>query len=132
MPKTVISNCKSCQHRVMCEALVPADIRAERTAPGACEFYDCMIPFSIGDLIYTRAYKYNKELKKWEFTGAEENRVSSLTQKADGTWKIRITTPNRYVVEYKDSEIGTVIFRTPEEVIEHYNKSEPEKPTVEI
>lgn len=132
MPKTVISNCKFCQHRVMCEALVPKEVRAALTTPGACAFYDSMMPFAIGDLVYTRGRKYNRETKQWEFSGAEENRVSSMTQKADGTWKIRITTPSRYVVEYKDSEIGTVIFRTAEEVIENHKKGEKECPVIEI
>ena len=61
----------------MCEALVPKEVRAALTTPGACAFYDSMMPFAIGDPVYTQGRKYNRETKQWEFSGAEE--INELT-----------------------------------------------------
>ena len=45
-------------------------------------------------------------------------KVSSLTQKADGTFKIRITPPSKSVFEITPDEIGKTVFLTKEEAEE--------------
>lgn len=64
-------------------------------------------PCSIGDTFY--------ELIKHD-TEIEECVVSGLTLKANGTWKIRLTSKHyRGVFEIMISEIGTIVFRTRED-----------------
>ena len=49
----------------------------------------------------------------------EQCKVSSLTQKADGTFKIRITPPSKSVFEITPDEIGKTVFLTKEEAENH-------------
>lgn len=48
----------------------------------------------------------------------EQCKVSSLTQKADSTFKIRITPPSKSVFEITPDEIGKTVFLTKEEAEE--------------
>lgn len=48
----------------------------------------------------------------------EQCKVSSLTQKADSTFKIRITPPSKSVFEITRDEIGKTVFLTKEEAEE--------------
>ena len=52
----------------------------------------------------------------------EQCKVSSLTQKADSTFKIRITPPSKSVFEITPDEIGNTVFLTKEEAEEKLNE----------
>ena len=77
-------------------------------------------PCDIGDVFYTaRFYGVSAQMDIVAET------VSGLTKKADGTWKVRLSSPGFNgapggVYEVKASEIGTKVFRTPEEARERY------------
>ncbi len=58
------------------------------------------LPVKLGQICYA-LHPYKNEV--------EECRVSSLTQKADGSWKIRLT-HNHSVFEIRADEIGKTVF----------------------
>lgn len=67
---------------------------------------DSILPYNIGDVFY-KAYYWRDDIC--------EDKVSGLTKKADGTWKIRLSSKNMGVYEIKLSEIGKTVFRTAKE-----------------
>ena len=100
--------CKECVHESVCR------IRTYPSQYGltgdACDHFKdkslfVEVPVKLGQICYA-LHPYKNEV--------EECRVSSLTQKADGSWKIRLT-HNHSVFEIRADEIGKRAFLTKEE-----------------
>ena len=67
-------------------------------------------PYTLGDTFYEACHN-----------GVERYVVSSMTIKANGTWKIRLTsTTHRYVFEINESEVGKTYLLTEEEARKAY------------
>ena len=67
-------------------------------------------PYTLGDTFYEACRN-----------GVERYVVSSMTIKANGTWKIRLTSiTHRYVFEINESEVGKTYFLTEEEARKAY------------
>jgi hypothetical protein len=103
-----MSKCENCIHNVICSA--DAYFKSiEDCEKHCCHFKDkslfVELPMVLGQICYA-PYNYKNEV--------EECRVSSLTQKADGSWKIRLT-HNHSVFEIRVDEIGKTVFLTKEE-----------------
>lgn len=115
--------CKDCIHLEPCKAW--ADVVNGENLLFAfnetCEHFknkSSKVPFTIGQPMW--------KLCTW-FSGRAEildNRVSMIQQKADRSWKVRIT--NRYGTEdFKAGDVGTYIFLTKEaaeEALAEWNK----------
>ncbi len=104
--------CKNCIHIEPCKEWA-AIVNKENLAFAfneACNHFkstDNEIPFTIGQRIW--------KLCTWHAASAEilESRVSMIQQKADKSWKVRIS--NRYGTEdFKAGDVGTYIFLTKE------------------
>jgi hypothetical protein len=103
------NKCENCVHYDICLDIEKsikaiADISIKHTG---CEYFKdkslfVESPMVLGQICYV-PYKYKNEV--------EECRVSSLTQKADGSWKIRLT-HNHSVFEIRVDEIGKTVFLT--------------------
>ena len=67
--------------------------------------------------------KYLHEERKWETFGyeVESGKVSMLQQKADKSWKIRVTRKS-YVEDYTIDEFNKKLFTTEKAAIEEYNR----------
>jgi hypothetical protein len=70
------------------------------------------LPVYIGKPVWVANAWYNNLTKEID-SGVVEGKVSMLQQKADKSWKFRVTT--KYVSDYDLDDIGTYIFFTQEE-----------------
>ena len=70
------------------------------------------LPIYIGKPVWVAKAYYNN-LSKQIHTWLDEGKVSMLQQKADKSWKFRVTT--KYVSDYTLDDIGIYIFFTKEE-----------------
>lgn len=70
------------------------------------------LPVYIGKPVWVAKAYYNNLAKKIH-TWLDEGKVSMLQQKADKSWKFRVTT--KYVSDYTLDDIGIYIFFTKEE-----------------
>ena len=112
--------CRECAHFAVCEDWVVDHPEDHPNFPyehidKPCIYYRpaySLPTFDIGDPVYYIDYKYDKELKKHLPDCVVEGKVSAMTLKADKTWKIRITTHHRSVVEYKLEDFGKTIYST--------------------
>ena len=101
--------CGNCIHYPICDPYVsPKESFPE--IEGGCQAYKDKSLFveltvKLGQVCYA-LHPYKNEV--------EECRVSSLTQKADGSWKIRLT-HNHSVFEITLDKIGKTVFLTKEE-----------------
>ena len=108
--------CKDCIHCEVCSLL--KDLNTYNILPDGwdgsiCKFFRhaTTVPFVIGQPMW--------KLCTWYRSPAEilESRVSMIQQKADKSWKIRIS--NRYGTEdFKAGEVGKSIFLTEEAAVE--------------
>lgn len=99
--------CKDCMHYDVCDK---QKITNHTISKSVCKHFKdkslfIELPMTLGQICYA-PYNYKNEV--------EECRVSSLTQKADGSWKIRLT-HNHSVFEIRADEIGKTVFLTREE-----------------
>ena len=93
--------CDSCIHFPVCSRLGGVGIE------NCHDYTEHNMPFTIGQPMW--------KLCTWYRSPAEilESRVSMIQQKADKSWKVRIS--NRYGTEdFKAGDIGTYIFLTKE------------------
>ena len=106
--------CKDCIHCALCDSLDEKGAYYKFEPEGwdgnICKFFlhNTIMPLAIGQSVW--------KLCSWYRSPAEivESRVSMIQQKADKTWKIRIS--NRYGTEdFKADAVGTYIFLTKEE-----------------
>lgn len=100
--------CKKCIHEKVCRTREFPSI--DEILKDGCPHYKdkslfVELPVKLGQICYA-LYPYKNEV--------EECRVSSLTQKADGSWKIRLT-HNHSVFEITLDKIGKTVFLTKEE-----------------
>ena len=104
-----MKTCKDCIHYDVCFIVKQdGDGRVLKNSP--CKHFKdkslfVELPMVLGQICYA-PYNYKNEVEKC--------RVSSLTQKADGPWKIRLT-HNHSVFEIRVDEIGKTVFLTKEE-----------------
>lgn len=112
--------CKDCIHLKPCEAWANRT-NYENLAfkfNEACKYFKIAgseIPFTIGQSMW--------KLRTWYRGPAEilESRVSMIQQKADKSWKVRIS--NRYGTEdFKAGDVGTYIFLSKEAAEEALTK----------
>lgn len=109
--------CEKCIHEEACDQAKYDDYFGE------CKLYKdkslCVeLPVKLGQICYA-LHPYRNEV--------EECRVSSLTQKADGSWKIRLThSLYKGVFEITLDKIGKTVFLT-RELAEGALKNEQEK-----
>ena len=106
--------CKDCIHCALCDSLDEngtfCRLEPEGWDGNICKFFlhSMMVPLAIGQSIWKLCSRYRSPAE------IVESRVSMIQQKADKSWKIRIS--NRYGTEYfKASDVGTYIFLTKEE-----------------
>ena len=103
---------KKCKDCINCDVCLNIDrlILFDKNQPAHCKAFKdkslfVELPVKLGQICYA-LHPYKNEV--------EECRVSSLTQKADGSWKIRVT-HNHSVFEIRADEIGKRVFLTKEE-----------------
>ena len=105
--------CKDCIHCEICDYFDEAGAFYGSSLKNwngqICDYFkpDAQIPFVIGQPMW--------KLCTWYRSPAEivESRVSMIQQKADKSWKVRIS--NRYGTEdFKAGDVGTFIFLTRE------------------
>ncbi len=104
--------CKECIHCEVCSLLKDFDtynILPKGWDGSKCSFFKhaTTVPFVIGQPMW--------KLYIWHNSPAEilESRVSMIQQKADKSWKVRIS--NRYGTDdFKAGDVGTYIFLTKE------------------
>jgi hypothetical protein len=78
---------------------------------GAADNQYVKLPVYIGKPVWVANAWYNNLTKEID-SGLVEGKVSMLQQKADKSWKFRVTT--KYVSDYDLDDIGTYIFFTKE------------------
>jgi hypothetical protein len=79
---------------------------------GAADNQYVKLPVYIGKPVWVAHVWYNNITKEID-SGVVEGKVSMLQQKADKSWKFRVTT--KYVSDYDLDDVGTYIFFTKEE-----------------
>jgi hypothetical protein len=84
----------------------------ERIADNLIENNVVILPVYIGKPVWVASAWYNNLTKEID-SGVVEGKVSMLQQKADKSWKFRVTT--KYVSDYELGDIGTYIFFTKED-----------------
>lgn len=112
-----MNKCENCIHYDVCTELMAmakkqtkSFVKEYLNKTDVCDHFKdkslfVELPMTLGQICYA-PYNYKNEV--------EECRVSSLTQKADGSWKIRLT-HNHSVFEIRADEIGKTVFLTKED-----------------
>lgn len=103
-------DCKECIHFDICKScgILTGRLTSCPTFKHSSKFVE--LPCDIGDVFYEpHIYSMRHDLDEvWE------ERVSGLQKKADGTWKVRLST--KYgVYDIKATDIGKIVFKTYEE-----------------
>lgn len=105
--------CKDCVHNVICSA--DAYFKEREGAEAACVHFKpksryIELPCAVGDTVWWLTTA-NWEQTKWKIV---EVKVSMLQQKADKSWKIRLTHMSS-VFDITTDELGKTVFLTKEE-----------------
>lgn len=110
-----MSKCeKKCKDCINCDLCLNIDrlVLFDKNQPAHCKFFKdkslfVELPVKLGQILYKPCNFMNE---------VDTCRVSSLTQKADGSWKIRLThSLYKGVFEITPNEIGKTVFLTKEE-----------------
>lgn len=106
-------DCKECIHFDICQSfgILTGRLTSCPTFKHNSKFVE--LPCDIGDIFYRPLiFGITKEIKE-----VIKERVSGLQKKADGTWKVRLSTSNG-VYDIKATDIGKIVFKTYEEANE--------------
>ncbi len=117
-----MKTCLDCIHYERCDNVFDGLLSNRDNKP--CKQFDdklfyAKLPCYLGQKMwYPRAwYNFNDEEVRSELY---EGKVSMLQQKADGSWKIRVST--RWELDYKVEDIGKDVFLTREAAEADLNK----------
>lgn len=103
--------CKDCVHYDICEKLRPIEYCMDITCShfkNKANFVE--LPCKVGDKVWL-IKSLNWQRTEW---GIKEGKVSMIQQKADKSWKFRVT-ENHSVQDYTIDSIGKTVFLTKEE-----------------
>ena len=116
-----MSLCKNCLHKEICDHPV---LKMSAELSGHCKHFidatlHCELPVFIGQKVWIPFFWSDGRME------IEEGKVSGLQQKADKSWKVRITSRGT-VADYSIDEFNKRIFLTEgaanEYVYERYNR----------
>jgi hypothetical protein len=107
-----MKTCKDCIYYERCDTVFDGLLSNRNNEP--CHQFDdnayyAKLPVYIGQPVWVANAWYNNLTKEID-SGLVEGKVSMLQQKADKSWKFRVTT--KYVSDYDLDDIGTYIFFT--------------------
>lgn len=115
-----MKSCRECNHFNACEDWAHNFGLEDLQFPYECEDNEVLCdqynpttlpPAYIGQKVWVPVAWYN-QIKKEIVSELREGKISMLQQKADKSWKFRVTT--KYVADYTLDDIGEYIFFTKE------------------
>jgi hypothetical protein len=109
-----MKTCIDCIHYERCDTIFDGLLSNRNNEP--CDQFDDKAyyvkpPAYIGQKVWVPVAWYN-QTKKEIISEVREGKISMLQQKADKSWKFRVTT--KYVADYTLDDIGEYIFFTKE------------------
>lgn len=116
-----MNTCKDCIHYEVCQYHIDEETAMTvNECPHGFLHKDQLVklPAYVGQSVWVVRTTYKYEDNQFKETGAEvrEGKVSMLQQKADKSWKIRVT-ENRSVSDYKAEDFGVTLFTSLEDAV---------------